>query len=436
MFLYIGVLRFFDRRERRRPLIAFLAVYALVTIYFTYVNDDIVFRRAVFYVADAALSFLTTRALLIYRHRSVSASTNFLAAVFLAHGFVLMVSMLINGYSPPDAGLLTASPVQVGTYLDGLIVTSLWTFGFIILVNQRLNSENREAKENLELIFNTSPDAVLLTRLTDGFFVLINDGFTALTGYTRADVIGRSSLDIQLWKDPADRQKLTTALNEKGFCENLEAVFQRKDGSQIIGMVSAKLLPLQGVPHLISVTRDITERKHLEDKLHQQATMDELTGIWNRRHFLELADREIKRAIRLNHPLSIALIDLDHFKQVNDTYGHMAGDQVLVAFAKICQKNIREIDLHARIGGDEFAMLLPEANCDQAYEVVERVCRALVPLPMDQDGRLVAITISAGIASSQGEQESLDALMGRADQALYRAKEAGRNRVEMDLASI
>ena len=142
----------------------------------------------------------------------------------------------------------------------------LLTFGLIIMVNQRLNAENREAKENLELIFNTSPDAVLITRLTDGYLVGVNEGFTAMTGYTRAEVMGKSTLDVNIWKNPADRQKLVTALNEKGFCENMEAVFQRKDGSQFTGIVSAKIITLQGDPHIISVTRDITERKQSRKK--------------------------------------------------------------------------------------------------------------------------------------------------------------------------
>ena len=129
------------------------------------------------------------------------------------------------------------------------------------MVNQRLNAEIREAKEHFETIFNTSPDASLITRLNDGLIVDINDGFTALTGFTRKEAIGKSSLAVNIWKNPVDRQKVINELSEKGFCENLEAQFQRKDGSQLSGSMSAKMITLPGTPHIISVTHDITERQ-------------------------------------------------------------------------------------------------------------------------------------------------------------------------------
>ena len=154
-------------------------------------------------------------------------------------------------------------------FLDGLAATSLWTLGFIILFNQRLSAESREARDNLELIFSTNPDAVLITRMTDGYFVRINNGFSALFGYTRAEVLGKSTMDVNLWANPADRQKLVSTLNEKGFCENLEIVFQCKDQTQLIGMVSARIITLQGDQHIISVTRDITKRKLAEAELRE-----------------------------------------------------------------------------------------------------------------------------------------------------------------------
>ncbi len=129
------------------------------------------------------------------------------------------------------------------------------------------NSELLEANENLEIIFNTSPDAVLITRVSDGFVLRINDGFTALTGYTRAEMTGKSTLHLNLWKNPEERQKLVAALNETGVCDNLETVLIRKNGSEFTCIISARLITLQGVSHIISITRDITERKQIEMKL-------------------------------------------------------------------------------------------------------------------------------------------------------------------------
>ena len=207
-----------------------------------------------------------------------------------------------------------------------------------------------------------------------------------------------------------------------------------KDGSYkwILGRGMAVSRGENGtVLRMIGTHTDITERKQLEEKLQQQATTDDLTGIANRRHFLELAKFEIKRAARLQRLLAVALIDIDYFKQVNDQYGHAAGDQALIAFTDICRKNIREIDVLARFGGDEFVLLLPEISLRQAYVIVERIRHALDTQPIDVDGERIPLAISSGIAGLASESESLDALLERADQALYQAKEDGRNCVVM-----
>jgi PAS domain S-box-containing protein len=156
--------------------------------------------------------------------------------------------------------------MQISTFLASFTAGILLTFGLIIMVNQRLSEEIREAKEHFEVIFNTSPDSVLITRLSDGYYIDINEGFTALTGYTRAEGVGKTSLDLNIWYNPADRQKLISILAEKGSCDNMEAIFRRKDGSRLTGLVSARLIPLDGVPHMISVTRDITDRKVAEQE--------------------------------------------------------------------------------------------------------------------------------------------------------------------------
>ncbi|MEI8167119.1 MAG: sensor domain-containing diguanylate cyclase, partial [Chloroflexales bacterium] len=175
--------------------------------------------------------------------------------------------------------------------------------------------------------------------------------------------------------------------------------------------------------------RDITERKRLEHQLHQLAATDGLTGITNRRRFMEVAAGEIKRAARLKHPLALALVDLDHFKQINDTYGHAIGDEALKALTCICRRTIREIDVQARFGGDEFVVLFPETTLDAAHAIMERVRLAVSAQSVDVNSRQVALTISVGIASLASASTSLDALIEHADQALYQAKAAGRNRV-------
>jgi PAS domain S-box-containing protein len=160
--------------------------------------------------------------------------------------------------------LFLTSTAQILTLTGGLIVTTLASVGFIILFNQRSIAENLNTEANLDLIVTASPDPVLVIRMVDDCVVRINDGFTGLTGYTRADVIGKPSLEINLWENPADRHFLIAELNDKGYCDNLETIFQCKDGSKLTGLVSAKIIPLNAGPYILAVTRNITERKMVE----------------------------------------------------------------------------------------------------------------------------------------------------------------------------
>ncbi len=219
-----------------------------------------------------------------------------------------------------------------------------------------------------------------------------------------------------------------------------EAVVPVLRGSQIVAIlgVGNKLVDytaedVKTIAALADFAWDIVESKRVEEALHQQATTDELTGVTNRRHFLALASHELNRMARLQHPLSIALIDLDHFKQINDTYGHVGGDRALKIFTQICQQHIRAIDLLARFGGDEFILLLPITTVEQARDVLERVRVALTIQAVELTNGPVSMTISVGIAACHaGESQSLETLLERADHALYRAKEAGRNRIGVD----
>jgi len=183
--------------------------------------------------------------------------------------------------------------------------------------------------------------------------------------------------------------------------------------------------------HLIGrlfVWRDITELKFAQIELHELATQDSLTQAFNRRHFVELANQELPRSIRFKYPLALILLDIDNFKNINDHYGHLVGDQVLAAFVKICQRNIRGPDLFARWGGDEFIFLLRETVLEQASQFAERLSAAVTQSPILVEDLNIPITISLGISTMASEKDTLEIIVARADEALYAAKEAGRNR--------
>ncbi|MCX7156186.1 MAG: GGDEF domain-containing protein [Rhodocyclales bacterium] len=172
----------------------------------------------------------------------------------------------------------------------------------------------------------------------------------------------------------------------------------------------------------------LMHRERAAAKLYELATTDPLTGLFNRRAFCELAEREFARARRLQSPHAVLMMDLDLFKRVNDEYGHQAGDRVLVGFAAVVKRCFRIEDLAGRYGGEEFCVVLPGATMEKAIMIAERLRGAVSQRPLGDLPR--AITISIGIAACSGTAEaSVDAAIGRADEALYRAKQEGRDRV-------
>ncbi|MBP1627952.1 MAG: diguanylate cyclase [Holophagaceae bacterium] len=185
--------------------------------------------------------------------------------------------------------------------------------------------------------------------------------------------------------------------------------------------------------HLLILNTDLAHeveaRKALEIELRVLATTDPLTGVYNRRRFLELGDYEMARDARNHRGLSLLALDIDHFKRINDTHGHGAGDATLLRFAQACSTCLRAMDTIGRLGGEEFAVLLPETPLEEAREVAERMRLAVESCRMTGPQGLFGITVSIGVVQL-GPEETFEALAERADARLYAAKHQGRNRVE------
>lgn len=181
---------------------------------------------------------------------------------------------------------------------------------------------------------------------------------------------------------------------------------------------------------ICGISTDITERKALLEKLERQATRDYLTGLYNRRHFMERGESELAHAKRYGHPLSLLMLDIDRFKNINDAHGHKIGDIVLQQLAVILRNSFREVDIIGRIGGEEFAVLLPETELARATEVAERLRKNVAEADLTQaTGLPLRFTISIGVAALNGKDVSLDRLLEFSDMALYDAKQGGRNKV-------
>jgi diguanylate cyclase (GGDEF)-like protein len=182
--------------------------------------------------------------------------------------------------------------------------------------------------------------------------------------------------------------------------------------------------------HLV-ILRDITEQKRTEEKLNHLARTDYLTGVLNRRAFFELAVPEFERSRRYQHPLAFILIDVDNFKKVNDTYGHLVGDLVLENMARVCQEGLREVDTLARYGGEEFVVMLPETAQAGVIQAAERLRQRVEGLSFPSRLGPVRVTISLGgaVYNPACASVTIDRLLGEADMALYQAKRAGKNQV-------
>jgi diguanylate cyclase (GGDEF)-like protein len=173
----------------------------------------------------------------------------------------------------------------------------------------------------------------------------------------------------------------------------------------------------------------LMHRERTEEQVAQLAMLDPLTGVFNRRSFFDLAERALSQALRHSRPLSLVLLDLDHFKRINDTHGHLTGDGVLKHFVAVVQAGLRKGDLLSRYGGEEFCVLLPDAAAEDAGALAERLRAAVEASPYRGGDSPVWITISAGVASVRPSDQALTSVVQRADAGLYAAKREGRNRV-------
>ena len=209
----------------------------------------------------------------------------------------------------------------------------------------------------------------------------------------------------------------------------IEVSHVRGDGTSVPVEVRSRSIEHEGEEALVTAVRDITAHKAMQEKLERIANSDALTGVGNRRFFLDAGKREFFRAIRYNEPLSLMMLDVDFFKKVNDTYGHDVGDIALCALANICTDTLRTSDIFARFGGEEFAAVLPASDIEGGRALAERLRKKIEAMTTDSPEGLIRFTVSIGITVLQEGDDGIESMLNRADKGLYAAKENGRNRV-------
>ncbi len=199
--------------------------------------------------------------------------------------------------------------------------------------------------------------------------------------------------------------------------------FNILSGCIVLGLLLLRWLPL-------AIRERVGSDKHANE-LETMAAVDWLTGVYNRRHFEKLARAEFARSQRYLRPLSFLMLDIDHFKEINDRFGHAAGDRVLKAIANACCSAKRDSDVVARVGGEEFALMLPETTAEAAMKLAERLRQQIGASYVTIGKEQVNVTISVGVAGAAAATSGIESLLGRADHALYQAKRSGRNRVAL-----
>jgi diguanylate cyclase (GGDEF)-like protein/PAS domain S-box-containing protein len=302
-------------------------------------------------------------------------------------------------------------------------------------VEREANSKAlRASEERYRNVFHTSPEAVSISRMSDGGIVDINQAFLNMTGYSREEVIGRTTTELRLWLHSRDRLRLIDLLRHKSDCQDLEFQFRRKNKEVFWARLSATLVESDGAPSILAFARDISEAKVAEEKIWGLAFYDPLTGLANRRLLIERLTRCTNSTARTHRKRAVLFIDLDDFKALNDTLGHHVGDLMLQEVARRLVNCIRETDIVGRMGGDEFVVILEDLSeasehaASQAKSVAEKILAAIA-LPYMLNGHDCRSASSIGITVFGDHDKDVNEVVKQADIAMYQAKETGRNTV-------
>lgn len=449
--LNAGVRKFLGLKPEIRRGVLLFSVFLAFYLYFILIDNSILGRGIVVGFFSCLIAFIIAFTLFRGGKGRVSLAARFTGCVFLVFGLLLAAVTVMTCVLPPIRFYREFSEVLARSIVFLLPIPGsiLWTFGFVIMVNQRLNAENLEEREKLRLIFDASPDGNLITRLDDGGYVDVNEGFLRMTGYGRGELMEASTLGGGVWDNPRDREEYVAEIKATGSVEGKECLFRRKDGSRFIAIVSGGLVMIDGREHIVSVLHDITERKSAEERIRQlarqlaieketaelNAVTDGLTGLSNRRRFDEVLRSELSRLSRSGFPLSLIMMDIDLFKSYNDTYGHVAGDECLRRVAALLKAKVgRSQDTAARYGGEEFAVIMPETGEDGAAVLAEKIRKGVEELDIPHSASVVAprVTVSLGVVTLRPTAATEDRdVVARADAALYEAKASGRNVVRI-----
>ena len=285
----------------------------------------------------------------------------------------------------------------------------------------QIEESYRELQENLPV--------GVYRAVEEGLIQTTNSALIRMMGFESFEALQSARLH-EVWVHPEQRTMMIGRLREEGFVLGYEVTLRRADGTELEASFDARgTFDSEGnLVYFDAIVQDITEKVQAQRKLEQMARTDSLTGLYNRQHLMERFEDELARSSRYNRSLSVMMIDLDHFKQVNDGYGHLAGDDVLAAAATVIDETLRETDFVGRYGGEEFLAVLPETPLEGALDLAERLRGAMEDtchwMPCGDE---LEVTCSIGVAEAVCDE--VEDIIDLADSAMYAAKRAGRNTV-------
>lgn len=308
--------------------------------------------------------------------------------------------------------------------------TVLWYEGIIADITAERNAQEamRRSEADYRGLFESAHDAIIIFDAADQTILSANQRACDMYGYSRTEFIGLT-LDRISRDSSRGREKIREML-DGAMVEGFEAESVRKDGSAMTVEVRAARVEHQGRAAILSINRDVTERKRMEDTIRDMAMRDPLTGLPNRKLLFDRLGMAIAAARRNRRILALMFLDLDGFKGVNDRLGHAAGDELLVALSRRIVSALRDSDTVGRIGGDEFTILIPEVPSAKAAGEIAKKLLSSLREPLVIDGERLTVTASLGVSLFPAHGDTAEALLKNADAAMYRAKAAGKDRYE------
>jgi len=423
----IGLELFFDRIRPRIYNYFVLVIYMFLIVHFTISQESLlarnVFLSSMIIFFNAQSSFLLFREIQPESRRMArfTASILLVYCVFSMARIVAMVLLPQTGNDFFQSGIVNSVAMVAYSSLN-----ILFTAGLIIMISQRVLNKAQTEKDKYNKAFNSSPYAMLLTKVLDGKIFEVNEGFVRMTGYQPEEVVGKTTLEVGLWIDPEDRKEFVRDLMN-GDVHEKETRFRVKNDTFITCLISATVISVLGEECILTSVNDISEMNRIRKKLEIMALHDTLTGLPNRQLFYDRAEIAFANARREQYSVAVVSLDVDRLKSINDQWGHAAGDFALISVSGRLVKLLRKGDTVSRFGGDEFLILLNGiTNVEDIRVVVQKMIDSVAE-PILFEGNEIVISASVGIAVYPQDGAEVESLIRKSDEAMYFIKEHGRN---------